>query len=177
MSAGDQASISGDACAFGGNNFGSATNKMSARDLASVSGHLCASSGEVSDAEDLEKQVGLMQEVSHGQKDVIEDTAGVAEGSKVDAGVSVMYEFGFKSLEDALTRKFDGVKDKLELEFKTEVLDGIQSGAGDLRGMFDPSGNEGEMPSSSGVQAELGLEKKESLVGTVLPPGARKDKS
>ena len=51
------------------------------------------------------------------------------------------------------------------------------SGAGDLRGMFDPSGNEGEMPSSSGVQAELGLEKKESQVGTVLPPGARKDKS
>ena len=175
MSAGYQASISGDMCAFGNNNFGSATKKLSASDTASISGQLCVSVGEVSDAEDLEKQVRLMQELSHGQEDVKEAAAGVGDQSKVDAGGPVMLEFGFKSLEEALTRKFEGVRDKLELEFKTEILDGIQCGSGDLREMFDLSGDAGEMPNSIGGLAELGLEKEESLVGTVLPPGAEKD--
>ena len=105
----------------------------------------------------------------------MEDEAGVGKGSKVETGGPGMYEFGFKSLEDALTKKFDGVMDLLELEFKPEVLDNIEGGAGDLRGMFDACGSTGEASGSGGVQAELGLVKKESMVGTVLPPGAEKD--
>ena len=54
-------------------------------------------------------------------------------------------------------------------------MDNIEGGAGDLRGMFDACGSTGEASGSGGVQAELGLVKKESMVGTVLPPGAGKD--
>ena len=121
---------------------------------------------------DVEKQVRLMQNLSHGQEEMEEATAGADDQSKVDIGVS---EFGFMSLEKALTKRFGEFENKLQSEFKAEVLEGIQSGSEDLRGLLDLKEVAGETPSSIGVSAELGLVKEESLVGKVLPPGADKD--
>ena len=175
ISAGCQASIGGDMCMFGNSNDGSATRKLSAGNNDSVNGQLCVSVGKVSGVKDVEEQVRLMQNLSHGQEEMKEAMAGAGDQSKVDDGVSGMLEFGFKSLEEALTKKFEEFGDKLESEFKTEVLEGIQSGSEDLRGLLDLKEVAGETPSSIGGSAELGLVKEESLVGKVLPPGADKD--